>query len=75
MAHHSTLWNRVGYITWVTSIYAICEICPLNMQCAPVQGYNGAAVGKGRQLAKTELEKLKLSELTTREAVFEAARM
>ncbi|KII94673.1 hypothetical protein PLICRDRAFT_127781 [Plicaturopsis crispa FD-325 SS-3] len=38
-------------------------------------GYNGAAVGKGRQLAKTELEKLKLSELTTREAVFEAARI
>jgi 20S proteasome subunit alpha 7 len=38
-------------------------------------GYNGAAVGKGRQLAKTELEKLKLSELTTREAVYEAARM
>jgi 20S proteasome subunit alpha 7 len=39
------------------------------------KGYNGAAVGKGRQLANTELEKLKLSELTTREAVFEAARM
>jgi 20S proteasome subunit alpha 7 len=39
------------------------------------KGYHGAAVGKGRQLAKTELEKLKLSELTTREAVFEAARM
>ncbi|KAI0265177.1 20S proteasome subunit [Gloeopeniophorella convolvens] len=38
-------------------------------------GYHGAAVGKGRQLAKTELEKLKLSELTTREAVFEAARI
>lgn len=41
----------------------------------PYQGYNGAAVGKGRQLAKTELEKLKLTELTTREAVYEAARM
>lgn len=40
-----------------------------------MQGYNGAAVGKGRQLAKTELEKLKLSELTTREAVYEVARM
>lgn len=40
-----------------------------------MQGYNGAAVGKGRQLAKTELEKLKLAELTTREAVMEAARM
>ncbi|KAH7887866.1 proteasome subunit alpha type-3 [Phlebopus sp. FC_14] len=38
-------------------------------------GYHGAAVGKGRQLAKTELEKLKLSELTTREAVMEAARI
>lgn len=39
------------------------------------QGYNGAAVGKGRQLAKTELEKLKLPELSLREAVIEAARM
>ena len=39
------------------------------------QGYHGAAVGKGRQLAKTEMEKLKLSELSTREAVLEAARM
>ncbi|KAJ1308725.1 hypothetical protein OPQ81_004416 [Rhizoctonia solani] len=38
-------------------------------------GYNGAAVGKGRQLANTELEKLNLSQLTTREAVFEAARI
>ncbi|KAG6911696.1 hypothetical protein DXG01_007946 [Tephrocybe rancida] len=38
-------------------------------------GYNGAAVGKGRQLAKTELEKLKLAELSTRQAVMEAARM
>ncbi|VDB97004.1 unnamed protein product [Peniophora sp. CBMAI 1063] len=38
-------------------------------------GYHGAAVGKGRQLAKSELEKLKLAELSTREAVFEAARI
>ena len=40
-----------------------------------MQGYRGAAVGKGRQLAKTELEKLKFSELSMREAVMEAARM
>ncbi|KIK30549.1 hypothetical protein PISMIDRAFT_298950 [Pisolithus microcarpus 441] len=40
-----------------------------------VCGYHGAAVGKGRQLAKTELEKLKLSELSMREAVIEAARI
>ncbi|EGO01808.1 hypothetical protein SERLA73DRAFT_177329 [Serpula lacrymans var. lacrymans S7.3] len=38
-------------------------------------GYHGAAVGKGRQLAKTELEKLKLQEMSTREAVLEAARI
>jgi len=38
-------------------------------------GYHGAAIGKGRQLAKTELEKLKLPELSTREAVIEAARI
>ncbi|KAH0587303.1 hypothetical protein H2248_006105 [Termitomyces sp. 'cryptogamus'] len=37
--------------------------------------YHGAAVGKGHQLAKAELEKLQLSELTTREAVKEAARI
>jgi len=38
-------------------------------------GYRGAAVGKGRQLAKTELEKLQVSELTMRQAVKEAARI
>ncbi|KAH9943316.1 20S proteasome subunit [Epithele typhae] len=38
-------------------------------------GYRGAAVGKGRQLAKTELEKLKFAELTMREAAVEAARI
>jgi len=38
-------------------------------------GYHGAAIGKGRQLAKSELEKLKLSELSAREAVLEAARI
>lgn len=38
-------------------------------------GYNGCAVGKGRQLAKTEIEKLDLEKLTMREAVMEAARI
>ncbi|KAF7433250.1 hypothetical protein PC9H_005200 [Pleurotus ostreatus] len=38
-------------------------------------GYHGAAVGKGRQLAKTELEKLQLADLTMREAVMQAARI
>jgi len=38
-------------------------------------GYKGAAVGKGKQLAKGELEKLNLAELTTRQAAIEAARI
>jgi len=38
-------------------------------------GYRGCAIGKGRQLAKTEIEKLKLEEMTCREAVDEAARI
>ncbi|KAJ3193702.1 hypothetical protein HK101_004331 [Irineochytrium annulatum] len=38
-------------------------------------GYFGCAIGKGRQLAKTEIEKLKLTELSAREAVKEAARI
>lgn len=38
-------------------------------------GYQGAAIGKGRTVAKTELEKLKFEELTAREAVKVAAKM
>ena len=40
-----------------------------------IKGFYGTAVGKGKQLAKTELEKLKFEELSVREAVKEAARM
>lgn len=38
-------------------------------------GYRGCAIGKGRQLAKTEIEKLKLDELTVEEALVDAARI
>jgi 20S proteasome subunit alpha 7 len=37
--------------------------------------YFGTAVGKGRQAAKTEIEKLKLDQLTCREAVNEAVKI
>lgn len=37
--------------------------------------YFGAALGKGRQAAKTEIEKLKLSELTCREGIVEVAKI
>ena len=37
--------------------------------------YHGAAVGKARQAVRNELEKMKLGQLTCREAVAEAAKM
>ena len=42
-----------------------------------MQGYYGAATGKGRQIAKSELEKLNLSDgnLSLEEGVKEAARI
>lgn len=58
-----------------SSTYVAFPYPPLYPVTIHLQGYHGAAVGKGRQLAKTELEKLKLAELTVRQAVFEAARM
>lgn len=38
-------------------------------------GYYGVAVGKGRQAAKTEIEKLKLKEMTCMEAIQHVAKM
>ncbi|CUM66813.1 uncharacterized protein PRCAT00004496001 [Priceomyces carsonii] len=38
-------------------------------------GYSGAATGKGRQIAKSELEKLNYEEITVREAVNVAAKV
>lgn len=40
-----------------------------------VLGYHGCAVGKGKQFAKTEIEKLALDELSLEQAVDEVARM
>ncbi|KAK4346123.1 hypothetical protein RND71_036299 [Anisodus tanguticus] len=37
--------------------------------------YFGAAIGKGRQAAKTEIEKLKLSEMTCRQGVIEVTKI
>lgn len=37
--------------------------------------YFGAAIGKGRQAAKTEIEKLRLSEMTCRQGVIEVAKI
>lgn len=44
-------------------------------RCFVVQRFFGTAVGKGRQAARNEIEKLKLSDMTAREAVVEAVKM
>ena len=38
-------------------------------------GYFGCAIGKAKQAAKTEIEKLKLENLTMRELINEGAKM
>ena len=48
---------------------------PCNITSVHSFKYSGSAIGKGRQYAKTELEKLNLGELTCREAVVEVAKM
>ena len=40
-----------------------------------IQGYFGAAAGKAKQAAKTEIEKLKMADMTCEEIVKEAAKM
>lgn len=39
------------------------------------KGYRGCAVGKGKSVAKTEIEKLDLDNMTVREAVNHITRM
>jgi 20S proteasome subunit alpha 7 len=61
------------------------EALPQNKQAVPQlfmidpsglsNGYIGCAVGKSRQFAKTEIEKLKVQNLTCKELVNEAARI
>ena len=45
------------------------------LTCAVLQRYFGAAAGKGRQGARTTIERLNLPELTCRQAITEIAKM
>jgi 20S proteasome subunit alpha 7 len=40
-----------------------------------VQGYYGCAIGKAKQTAKTEIEKLKMKDMTMKDLVKEVAKM
>lgn len=56
----------------------LCCLMVINFECYVyifLQGYYGCAVGKAKQAAKTEIEKLKLTDMTCKELVKEGARM
>ena len=68
-----TWWSLVGCIGYI--IFA--SVTWSKVTDFSLQGYYGAATGKGRQSAKGELEKLDLASgnLSLREGVMEAARI
>lgn len=79
-----TLYSSVRPFGLATILGAVDEHGPALFMLEPSglyyvhytnQGYNATAVGKGQQLAKTELEKLDFTTLTCQEAVKHAARM
>lgn len=73
-----TLYNSVRPFGITTIVGGVDEDGPHLYMIEPSGtswGYKGAATGKGRQLAKSELEKLDLGNLTAREAVKEAAKI
>lgn len=67
----------------LATLWSACHLAALALLLAVLvltgrlrsQRYFGTAVGKGRQAAKTEIEKLKLEELSCRQGVVEVARM
>ena len=55
-----------------------CSICMRQKQAESdclMQRYFGTAIGKGRQAAKTEVERLKLGEISCEQGVTEIAKM
>jgi hypothetical protein len=78
-------WNPLGHFRPVKGLLLPCtgkchSCCVKGMysKCylfIYFQGYFGCAVGKAKQSAKTEIENLKLSDITCKELLKEAARM
>jgi 20S proteasome subunit alpha 7 len=68
--------SGVGYVSVQSSSVSGALTLTKNTPWFPgLQKYYGTAVGKGRQGAKTEIEKLKLTELPVDQAVKEVAKM
>lgn len=77
-AQAHTLYNSVRPFGITTILGGVDEDGPHLYMIEPSGtswGYMGAATGKGRQTAKSELEKLDLNNLTAKEAVKEAAKI
>jgi hypothetical protein len=66
-----------SYLATINRILILLMACKGRMSvCALcMQRYFGTAVGKGRQGAKTEIERLKLLEISCREGVAAVAKM
>ncbi|KAI8052368.1 nucleophile aminohydrolase [Syncephalis plumigaleata] len=64
------LTDRIGQYVSMHTLYS--SVRPFG---SALLGYAGCAIGKGKQVAKAEIEKLKLDELTVVEGVKEAARI
>ncbi|PWN22669.1 putative PRE10-20S proteasome subunit C1 [Microstroma glucosiphilum] len=77
--HAFTLYSSVRPFGISTLLFGIDEIegpqIYLIEPSGTYWGYKGAALGKARQLAKTEIEKLDLSELSLEDGVKEAAKI
>lgn len=76
--HNFTLFSSVRPFGITTIIGSVDKNGPNLWMVEPsgtFMGYYGAATGKGRQVARNELEKLNYEELTVKEAVYAAAKM
>jgi len=71
-------------VSYVRCIAQLSRSLSLSLSLSPLafshgagehQGYYGCAIGKGRELAKTEMEKLNLKDMTAREALKAVAAM
>ena len=75
--------SRLRHVLCVSGLQPACDlyvegaecISPSDTDVCCAQRFFGTAVGKGRQAAKTEIERLKLGELSCEQGVNEVAKM
>lgn len=85
LAERVASYMHVFNLYWYVRPFGVCSLLAIYDREGPqlylvdpagtMHRYNGTAVGKGRQGAKNEIEKLKLSEMTVREGVAAVAKM